>query len=147
MVKYGEIPTKTKCKGLKIKRKVNKTTSEKRAGIRKLEKLADSLFQIAGKKMFPKSVVDDKPTLVIHHFVPKSQSNNLRYDFDNACPATNGQHYRHHQFGDPTLTNAFRKNRGQKWIDELERKRRITRKHTTEYLEGVIESLSTPTPF
>ena len=138
--------SKPKCK--RLKKKINHTVSDKRVEIRKLEKLADSLYQIRGKELYPKSVVKGgRPTEVIHHFIPKSQSNNLRYDFKNACPATNGQHYRHHEFGDPTLTNYFRKNRGQKWIDDLEIRRHIIRKHTKEYLEGIIESLSSSTPF
>jgi 5-methylcytosine-specific restriction endonuclease McrA len=137
---------KPKCKGLK--KKVNHIVSDSILEIRKLEKIADALFQLRGKELYPKSVVKGgKPTEVIHHFVPKSQSNNLRYDFRNACPATNGQHYRHHECGDPTLTNAFRKNRGQKWIDDLEVRRHIICKHTKEYLESVIERLSTRTPF
>jgi hypothetical protein len=138
--------SKPKCKGLK--KKINHTVSDKRAEIRKLEKLADALYQIRMKELYPKSVVKgSKPTEVIHHFVPKSQSNNLRYDEKNACPATNGQHFRHHEYGDPTLTDAFRKNRGQKWIDNLEIRRHITKKHTKEYLHPIIDSLSTPTPF
>lgn len=143
---YAEHKTKSKCKPLK--KKINHTVSDKRLEIRKLEKYADRLFQLRGKELYPVSVVKGgKPTQVIHHFIPKSQSNNLRYDFKNACPATNGQHFRHHNCGDPTLTNAFIKNRGQKWIDDLEIRRHIIRKHTKEYLEGIIESLSSRTPF
>ena len=130
--------SKPKCKGLK--KKVNHTVKNSRLEIRKLEKLADSLFQDAGKKLFPISVTGE-PTEVIHHFVPKSQSNNLRYDFKNACAATNGWHYRHHTCGDPTLTDAFRKKFGQKRIDYLTQQRHVTVKQTRERLEKVIEEL------
>lgn len=130
--------SKPKCKGLK--KKVNHTVKKKREDIRKLEKLADSLFQEAGKKLFPISVTGE-PTEVIHHFVPKSQSNNLRYDFLNACPSTNGWHYRHHYTSDPTLSDAFRKKFGQKRIDYLTKQRHIPIKQTRERLEKVIEEL------
>lgn len=132
---------KPKCKGLPKKRKINHTTKERREEIRALEKTADALFQEAGKIMFPISVTGE-PTEVIHHFVPKSQSNNLRYDFLNACPATNGWHSRHHLYGDPTLSDAFRKKFGQKRIDYLTRQRQIPVKETKERLEKIIEELS-----
>jgi hypothetical protein len=128
--------SKPKCKGLK-----NHTVKKKREDIRILEKRADALFQIAGKKLFPISVTGE-PTEVIHHFVPKSQSNNLRYDFKNACPATNGWHYRHHTCSDPTLTDAFRKKFGQKRIDYLTKQRHISVKQTKERLDKVIEELN-----
>jgi hypothetical protein len=131
---------KPKCKG-KI---ANHTVKKKRSDIRKLEKYADKLFQEAGKKLYPVSVVETRlPTEVIHHFIPKSQSNNLRYDFKNACPATNGQHFRYHTCGDPMLTNAFIRDRGQEWIDDLEVRRHIVVKQTKERLEAVIVELET----
>jgi len=133
---------KPKCKPLKKNRKINHTVQEHRAEIRKLEKYADSLYQTAGKKLFPISVTGE-PTEVIHHHVPKSQSNNLRYDFKNACPSTNGWHCRHHRYGDPTLSDAFKKKFGQKRIDYLTEQRRITVRETKERLEQVIVDLET----
>lgn len=133
---------KPKCKPLsKPRKKINHTVKKRREEIRKLEKTADALFQKAGKILFPVSVTGE-PTEVIHHYVPKSQSNNLRYDFNNACPATNGWHYRHHYTSDPTLSDAFRKKFGQKRIDYLTEQRRITVKQTKERLEKIIEELS-----
>ena len=133
---------KPKCKGLPKKRKKNHTTKERREKIRALELRADALFQKSGKMMFPVSVTGE-PTEVIHHYVPKSQSNNLRYNFKNACPSTNGWHYRHHEYGDPTLSDAFKKKFGQKRIDYLTEQRRINITHTEEYLNEVIEELET----
>ena len=135
---YQSLEHKEKKKKLKI----NHTVKKKREDIRRLEKRADSLFQIAGKMLFPISVTGE-PTEVIHHYVPKSQSNNLRYDFKNACPSTNGWHYRHHECGDPTLTDAFKKKFGQKRIDYLTEQRRITVKQTEERLNKVIAELET----
>lgn len=133
---------KPKCKGLPKKRKVNHTTKERRKKIRELEIYADSLYQKYGKILFPISVTGE-PTEVIHHYVPKSQSNNLRYDIKNACPSTNGWHFRHHKLGDPTLSDAFKKKFGQKRIDYLTEQRRINMTHTEEYLREVILRLET----
>ena len=131
---------KPKCKGLPKKRKINHTTKERREEIRKLETYADALYQRAGKMMFPISVTGE-PTEVIHHYIPKSQSNNLRYDFKNACPSTNGWHFRHHKIGDPTLSDAFKKKFGQKRIDYLTEQRHITVKQTEERLTEIIKEL------
>ena len=132
---------KPKCKGLpKAKKKINHTVRDKREKIRKLETYADALFQRAGKKLYPISVTGE-PTEVIHHYVPKSQSNNLRYDFLNACPSTEGWHYRHHYTSDPTLSDAFKKKFGQKRIDYLTEQRHITVKETEERLNNVIKEL------
>ncbi len=132
---YGN--KKPKCKGI-----INHTVKRKREDIRKLEKYADKLFQEAGKILFPISVTGE-PTEVIHHYVPKSQSNNLRYDFKNACPSTNGWHYRHHYTSDPTLSDAFRKKFGQNRIDYLTKNRHISVKQTKERLEVIIKELET----
>ena len=130
---------KPKCKG-KI---VNHTVKRKRDDIRKLEKYADSLFQQAGKKMFSMSLVSGLPVEVIHHFVPKSQSNNLRYDFDNAIPLTNGEHFRHHNTGDPSIVSTIIEKRGLDWVERLNLRRRVSVKQTKERLEAVIVELET----
>ena len=102
---------------------------------------ADELFQAVGIAMKPKSTVSGKPTEVIHHFIPKSQSNNLRYDLKNGVPLTNGEHTRHHRGGDPEIAATIIKNMGNKWYDDLQARRRIFCKLNIGYLEGVIINL------
>lgn len=126
----------------KQKSKINHTVRNKRAEIRKLEKTADALFQMAGKIKYPYSIISGKPVEVIHHFVPKSQSNNLRYDFDNAIPLTNGEHFRHHNTGDPSIVSTIIAKRGLAWSDGLNLRRHIPVKETKERLEKIIEELS-----
>ena len=118
-----------------------------RQALRILEKRADQLFQIRGREKYPVSIISGEPTEVGHHFIPKSQSNNLRYDFDNYIPLTNKEHCRHHLSGDPSIVSTIVLKRGSKWYDDLNLRRHIIRKHTKEYLEGIIESLSSSTPF
>ena len=57
----------------------------------KLQKQADTLMQEVGKLKYPKSLVSGLPTQVMHHYVPKSVSSGLRYDWDNLIPLTNGE--------------------------------------------------------
>lgn len=124
-----------------------KSQKKGRAELRKLETRADHLFQIKCRELKPYSIISGEPTEVIHHFVLKSQSNNLRYSFDNGIPLTNKEHCRHHLSGDPTIVATIVLKYGQKWFDKLQLKRHIIQKNTKEYLEGVIESLSKKTPF
>lgn len=125
----------------------NHTVRDKRAEIRKLEKRADALYQIRMKEKYPVSIISGLPVEVIHHYCPKSQSNNLRYDESNAIPLTCGEHFRHHTCGDPIIMSTIIRKKGKKWEDDINLRRHIVCKHTKEYLERVIESLSIPTPF
>jgi len=138
-------PRKPKCKGLKRKT-THKIDHEE---IEKLKSRADSLFQTRGKEKFPYSIISGQPVEVIHHFIYKSQSKKLRYSFDNAIQLTNSEHCRHHQSGDPTIVSEILRKKGLKWEENLQKIRHSPGilKLNKEYLEGIIESLSTPTPF
>jgi len=138
---YGNV--KPKCRGLKRKT-THKVNHEE---IEKLRDRADALFQIRGKEMFSVSIISGEPVQVIHHFIYKSQAKSLRYDFDNAIPLTNSEHCRHHQSGDPTIVAEILRKKGLKWEEGLQKKRHLLTKHTKEYLESVIERLSTKLPF
>ena len=95
---------------------------------------ADKLYQIKliGEK--PRSVVSGEPTEVIHHFVPKSQSNNLRYDYENGVPLTHKEHARHHLSGDPSIVAKILKVNGQEWFDDVEAVRKEGAKFTKEWI-------------
>lgn len=112
-----------------------------------LERKADALFQIRMREKYPVSIISGLPTEVIHHYVPKSQSNNLRYDELNAIPLTCAEHFRHHTCGDPNIMATILKKKGQDWNDDLQLRRRTICKHTIEYLQKIIENLSSKLPF
>ena len=115
--------------------------SKKTIELDKLKTKADELYQKIGITANPYSIVSGKPTEVIHHFVPKSQSNNLRYDFDNGVPLTNGEHTRHHKGGDPEIAATIIKNMGEAWYEDLQARRRIICKLNVGYLKEVITNL------
>ena len=78
------------------------------------------------------------PTQVIHHFHPKSVSNALRYDWDNAIPLTNGEHGRHHQANDPHIHGSAIQKRGDEWHSVLLKRRwRESVKTDVGYYEAV----------
>jgi len=112
------------------------------ASIKTLRRKADRLYQIKLKRDKPVSVVSGQATEVIHHFIPKSQSNNLRYDEKNGVPLTNAEHFIHERKRDPTVVEACLRKYGQAWYDDLQKRRRIIRKLNKGYLKQVIKELS-----
>jgi hypothetical protein len=109
--------------------------------IARLRKEADKLYQIKLIKLKPKSAVSGEPTEVIHHYVSKSQSNNLRYDTDNGVPLTHKEHARHHLSGDPNIVASILKTYGQEWHDDLQRYRYIIFKFNKGNLLEIIKEL------
>ena len=91
----------------------------------KIQKECDTLMQEVGKLKYPRSLISDFPTNVMHHYVPKSVSSRLRYDWDNLIPLTNGEHNRLHQAGDPEITNRIlAKKGGLDWSQSIRAKGR-----------------------
>lgn len=119
----------------------------KRAEIRKLETRADLLLQSSFTPKNPICIVCGGQTSCGHHVVYKSQSNALRYSDINLVPLCSKCHTRLHFSGDPAILGTIIKVKGLGWFDELQKERHILTKHTKEYLESVIERLSTKTPF
>lgn len=113
----------------------------KRTSLRSLEKKADKLYQIRMIEQNPVSIISGEPTEVIHHFVPKSQSNNLRYDPLNGVPLTHKEHCRHHLSGDPRIVAGVIEKRGMDWYADLEKRRHIICKMNKGYLTEVINQL------
>ena len=109
--------------------------------LRKLIKDADKLYQEKYIQEKPKSAVSGEPTEIIHHFIPKGQSNNLRYDEKNAVPLTKSEHFAFHTKGDPDIVTQIVKHYGVKWYNDLQIRRRIVCKFNIGYLESVIEEL------
>ena len=104
-----------------------------------LTKKLDKLYQIKLIKEKPRSIVSGKPTEVIHHYIPKSQSNNLRYDYDNGVPLTNDEHFAHHTKGDPHIQNTIEQEMGQDWVNDLQKRRYTIRKYGIKELESMIK--------
>jgi hypothetical protein len=121
--------------------KDKKTIKKEKAELTRLTKEADHLYQIKIKILKPKSAVSGEPTEVIHHWVNKARSNNLRYDAANGVPLTNAEHACHHLSGDSKIAAAILKHYGFGWDDDLQLRRRITLKLNKEYLQNIIITL------
>lgn len=95
-----------------------KTQTEK-----SLRHKADKLYQVKLIGLKPQSIISGKPTEVIHHWVNKSRSNNLRYDYNNGVPLTNAEHSCHHLSGDSKIVGSILKAMGHEWNDDLQSRR------------------------
>jgi hypothetical protein len=134
-----------KCRNSVIKPKtaikLKKSTKPKKDSIGKLQRTCDALMQQTGKLKYPTSLISGLPTQVMHHYIPKSVSSILRYDWDNLIPLTNGEHCRLHQSPDPTTNTRILQKKGMEWFEELKRKSTQINKVNRDYYEGVKEML------
>jgi 5-methylcytosine-specific restriction endonuclease McrA len=114
----------------------------KRNPVKTLKKKADKLLQEKFVKDNPYCLVCGKPTLCGHHFIHKSQSNFLRYDFDNLIPVCFSCHCKIHQSQDPEPTDKIIRVKGQEWADNLYKRRRNIFKMNHGNLKEVIGKLN-----
>lgn len=73
-----------------------------------------------------------------HHFFPKSKSATLRYDEDNLISICVGCHLGHHM-GDPRVHKKLIDLRGDKWYNDLVKKKEETIKVNQGYYKNLIE--------
>ena len=87
-----------------------------------LRKQADELWRrVCIKQYGQNSLISNEPARDIHHFFPKGNFGHLRYNTDNGCPLTRGEHFAHHHIGNPTIHQRIIDKRGRKWYNELEK--------------------------
>lgn len=117
-------------------RKVGKGMTKKT----RLKKKMDKMVQRICVSNNPICFVCGKPTKECHHYIPKSQSLNLRYDFRNLIPLCKSCHFRHHK-GDPQVHKVILEKKGFEWHEALQRDRRKIFKNTLGNLKEVKERL------
>ncbi len=89
-----------------------------------LRKKADKLWQLIMGELYSSCEVCGEKTGPAHHFFPKGQYGNLRYDMENGIGLCVRCHFRHHTTGDPTIQVAIIGGRGMKWYTGLLKKSR-----------------------
>lgn len=118
-----------------------KKTKTRKQSITTLRKTADRLLQLKYVPLNPRCFVCGQLTQVMHHFIPKSQSNYLRYRRENLIALCNKCHARHHLSGDPFIVAEIIKYAGNDWNNKLQTDRHILLKINKGYLQEVIEGL------
>lgn len=107
---------------------MKKTPLKKISPAKTLKNKADRSLQDYYRRNFPdlKCVGCGQPFQLMHHYIIKSQSNNLRYDPDNLIPICHQCHSKIHCFGQGQLIEAkIVLERGQKWFDRIKEKKGI----------------------
>jgi len=108
--------------------------------IKQLKVKADKLVQEIGRKIYPRCLVCGKDTTEMHHYIPKSRSNILRYNFKNLIPLCHSCHFKYHH-GDPYIGIIILKTKGFDWADDLNKQRNIFVKANKKWYLKQIEFL------
>jgi 5-methylcytosine-specific restriction endonuclease McrA len=123
--------------------KVKRVRKKPKISIAKLRRTADRLLQVKYTSLDPRCVVcGSVMSCCQHHFVPKSQSNFLRYEPLNLVTLCSKCHTRHHLSGDPAVVATIIKVRGIEWFDKLQLLRKKPCKLNRVYLESVVAKLA-----
>jgi len=123
---------------VKIKKQKNHDRIKKTQEPDKLKRKANALYQKVGKKLKPLSILSGQPTEVIHHFIFKSHSNNLKHDLENGIPLTNDEHATIHGPRRASLELKICIAMGKEWQKRIDEKSKIRLNLSTDHLKEVI---------
>ena len=117
---------------------MSKTPQQKR---RALQRKCDKLLQEVGRKIYKDCYVCGRPYSCLHHFVCKSRSNRLRYDWDNLIPVCKSCHFKIHTGSDSTIHAIIQSKKGDKWVKDLILKKGEYVNISLKYYEDIIRKL------
>jgi len=106
-----------------------------------LQKKADRLLQ--EKYAIGKCEMCPKPVSCVHHLFPKSSSSALRFYPPNLVRVCVGCHLKFHSKFSSEMIDRVVLKRGQKWFDDLQKKRHEIIKTNKKYYEEIIKELIT----
>jgi len=105
------------------------------------QRKADDLMQDVGRKLTNNCMVCGGPNQVGHHYITKSLSSFLRYDFKNLIPLCHGCHFRHHKQNDPHIHSTVNRKKGDEWVDWIESIRRTPQKTGVFYYKEICQKM------
>lgn len=103
----------------------------------------DDLMQDIGRRLNDKCEVCGRENQVGHHYITKSLSSFLRYEFKNLIPLCHSCHFKHHKMNDPNIHNTINRKRGDEWINWIESVRRSPIRAGVSYYKEIYEYLKT----
>lgn len=105
-------------------------------------KQADKLLQEIGRIKYSRCEACGRLMSCAHHYYKKSSAGNLRYNWLNLIPICQSCHFLHHN-GNPDIQNNINKNKGEKWLKELQEAKKIPNSqcNTKSYYKAKIEEL------
>jgi 5-methylcytosine-specific restriction endonuclease McrA len=92
-------------------------------------------------KLYPKCLLCGKPSQVAHHFVHKSKSNFLRYEFTNLIPLCHSCHFALHN-NESLYAGRIINIKGLIWFNNLEVMKRASIRVNRQRYERVLEFLA-----
>jgi hypothetical protein len=108
--------------------------------IGQLKKLADRKLQdFYRKNLRERCDLCGGEYFCMHHFIPKSLSNFLRYDIHNLIPVCIKCHSKFHSFNEPEMNILIYKLKGEAWFNWIQLSRRIKKRDNRKELEGLIK--------
>ena len=104
---------------------------------------ADKSLQEAGRLRYKRCELCGKPVSCLHHFVPKSASSALRYDWDNLIPVCHGCHFKFHSRDSSEVVGKIIMLRGKEWFMNLSKKKSEYIKPSKKYYENICQLMNT----
>ena len=98
-----------------------KTKDPRTVLLRKIDRLLQDSYRFNFKGTKCESC-QDSPFDLVHHFIEKSRSANLRFDPDNLIFLCQKCHVLHHNYGDATISARIILRRGEGWLRSLLKK-------------------------
>ena len=98
---------------------------------------ADKAMQDCYRALHLKCEVCGLPANLMHHFIEKSKSNNLRFEEENLIPLCRMCHFKHHNMGDSIIKTTIIKKRGLEWLDRITKKAREVKQFTKAELDQI----------
>ena len=121
-----------------IKKKIKKLPT-----LKKLQKIADKLWQDTIRKLYKECAVCGAPMKLGHHFFAKHLSNKLRYNIKNGVPLCVKCHFKHHRSEDPFIIITIYKAIGENRFNYLLNISRTKVKINRQYYNNTIQELQT----
>ena len=103
----------------------------------KLQKECDTLLQEINRIKNKRCLLCSNPCEVGHHFVRKSNSSFLRYDFRNIIPLCNRCHCLYHLREDESFNIRIRDIKGEEWYKGIQRDKNLYHKVNVAMYEEV----------
>lgn len=133
-------PSCRKAKKLQKIEKHKTTKAGQSEQAKKLMRENDKLYQEIGHLKYKTCYFGHSYTC-LHHFVRKSQSLYLRYDYENGIPICNDCHCSIHQAQNSTLEAQIVLDKGREWLNKMIAGKRIIVTDKLEFLSKVNQDL------
>lgn len=106
------------------------------------QKKCDNRMQDVERGMFSCCEACGGSNQVGHHYITKSLSSYLRYDWKNIIPLCHSCHFKHHIQSDASIHNTVNAKRGAEWIEYIETHRRLKQNNGILYYQEVFNSFN-----